>query len=370
MQNWFSCENSLNKSPQFLHLCDPQYIAEKELLQKWIDRFTPTDHLNKVIHQFQTSFRSVFWELYLSEIFQEEGMEIIHSGTSPDFELKKKEKTFFVEAVTANFSQSELSEEYRTLSDINGENDIYPIIDKSIIRVSNAISNKFNEFNKTYSLEGRLKNHPYIIAVYDCSQINYGQVGFYSLLALLYRARFDPDDKLDLQILCNDEFYTEEYKYQESISKDNGSPIPLGLFCDENYSDISAILFTCTLTLGKLSSLVGSCSIPRSIIIERKYPESGTVMQFLRYSGSSSDEFLGDGLFLFINNYAKNPIHADFLEQEGINIISYDSEENVIRIRYCGKKIPNIFMRRYVNYPGEEIGIINPNTMLWYKPVR
>ena len=61
----------------------------------------------KFIKEFQTTFNSSFWELYLNRAFREFGYDIDYSKASPDFNLIRNNKTrISVEAVTSNPSDA------------------------------------------------------------------------------------------------------------------------------------------------------------------------------------------------------------------------------------------------------------------------
>ena len=52
---------------------DPQPYA-RELLKSWTDGFIDRDH--KFVKEFQTTFNSSFWELYLFNVFKQYGFQI------------------------------------------------------------------------------------------------------------------------------------------------------------------------------------------------------------------------------------------------------------------------------------------------------
>lgn len=330
MSEWFNIreENKTKVSDTLRYLLDVQYTSERSLLQDWINEFVIKDGTDKTINEFQSQlFRSVFWEIYLNKVFIELGFSINEINKSPDFLLIHKDKgdKYAIEAVTSNLSQENKdSEKNRILQDIYGDNDIYKILEESIPRITNSINSKSELYKEKYSKKKDINSIPYVIAIHDYSQINYGQVSFYSMLCVLYNAMYDPDDKLDLKILCEDNFYTE-YKYRESFIKANGSEICLGIFSNNQNSHISGVLFSHTLSLGKLTSLC-----------ERHYPLDKFIIterlnghQMLRYSGLEPDETILDGLFLFINPFATNPINTELFNSEGMTIINYDENDGI-----------------------------------------
>lgn len=360
MSEWFNIreENKPKVSDTLNNLLNIQYTSEKELLQSWIDVFVVKDGIDKTINEFQSElFRSVFWEIYLNKAFIELGFDIDQENTSPDFLLSHQDikGKIAVEAVIANFPQDKKSnEKNRTLEDVYGENNIYEIVDESIPRITNSINSKSKLYKEKYCKKSEISSAPYIVALHDYSQNKYGQVSFYSMLCVLYAAMYDPEDKLDLKILCEDNFDTE-YKYRESFIKSNGSEIRLGLFCNNEYSHISGVLFSHTLSLGKLTSLCEShFPLDKFIITERL-----NGVEIFRYSNSEPDETILDGLFLFINPFAKNSINVEPFISEGMTIISYDEHEGIsidCNSKFLRYRSPLI--RRKVGMKGTERDLI------------
>ncbi len=351
MSGWF--DRKIKKThPKFEFLLEPCYMAEKALLEEWIGNFKVKDGIDKTIKQFQETFHSTFWEVYLNKVFSESGCLILDDITSPDFGLIKGNEKIFVEAVVSNIALIEPAEIERTLDDIHGENDHYKILDESIIRLYSSMCNKLERYNNHYSTRSDIQGAKFVLAMGDYAQINYGQSFYYPLLALLYGAYYDPDDRKDnLKILCEDSF-SNEYKFIETHKKKNGAELKLGLFNSKEYEHVSAIIYSCTTTLGKLSSLVENhIPIEKCIVIDRETPYAEH--QILRYSNQQSDETLYDGLFVYHNPNATNKLQDDFLDEIGVTHIRYDEENDpAISIHY--KNRSGILKRRQVCMKGTE----------------
>tara|TARA_R110000796_G_scaffold237778_1_gene357934 strand:- start:5153 stop:5428 length:276 start_codon:yes stop_codon:yes gene_type:complete len=75
---WFIPKISSEKfHPQFKWLLDPGYQSERELLENWIDEFIIKDGLDKTIKEFQSTFRSTFWEIYLNKVIISSDWEVL-----------------------------------------------------------------------------------------------------------------------------------------------------------------------------------------------------------------------------------------------------------------------------------------------------
>jgi len=179
------------------------------------------------------------------------GFDLDQSHQTLDFVIKKPEEVY-VEAVIANISKSGKKESERTLEDQLSmmippylQDDFDMVMREGILRAANAIQSKNNKWLEEYSKkEWICSDRPYIVAMSSYDQINYGREYIYSMLALLYGFYFNAK--------------TETYEKKNSIIKPNTNQeaeIPIALFEREEYQGVSAIIFSCIMTLGKLTSL-------------------------------------------------------------------------------------------------------------------
>lgn len=352
-------------SDKFKTLLNIQYSSEKDLLSKWIRKFQVKDGKKKTIRQFQETFHSTFWEIYINEVVLRSGDLILNETASPDFCIKHGDSIIGVEAVIANIADSEAKETERTLYDVYGENNYHEIMHESIIRSYNAFSSKEKLYQEKYKNIPSIKDEIFTIAIGDYGQINYGQTNYKAMLALLYQAYHDPDDqKEDLIILCEDTT-GREYKHLEKITKKKGGELNIGIFSNSNYSHISAVIYSCTLSLGKLSSL-SECHSPLGKCIMTEWEIGEKELRILRYSGSSPDENLFDGLFVFHNPYAEKKLPPTFLRKEGIVHFTFNTGESFIE---TSPEHPKILKRRYVCMKGMEADLIPDFDDLAFLPV-
>ena len=353
MHEWFESRiNEKKLNPKFKFLLNFQYTSERELLTSWIERFKIKDGVDKTINQFQETFHSVFWEVYLNEVFSSLGYKTDENVVSPDFCLLVNEGKIYIEAVVSNVADSEPKEAERTSDDVYGDNDHYKILDESIVRLYNSFIQKHTEYVKNYSNTPCVKESPFVLAIGDYAQINYGQSFYYPLLALLYGAYYDKDDiREDLLILGEDDF-GKEYKYLESHIKKNGAKLKVGLFDSSEYSHISAVIYSCTTTLGKLSSLSEDHVPLEKFIVLTRQLES-MEYDISRYSKQQPDENLYDGIFVYHNPHAAKKLPEEFMAIAGVTHVSFDeSSEVVISLQHDRKR--GVLKRRQVSMKGVE----------------
>lgn len=309
--------------PKFLYLRD--YIelsGSRSILESWTKGFCDRD--NKIIKEFQTTFHSSLWEFYLYSVFNEAGFQIDQSKDRPDFMIKAPHN-FNVEAVVANIKQDGVSEKERTMEDQLSmtlpphlQSDFYSVMDEAITRYSTAINSKNNKYIKEYTkCEWVAKEEPFLIAISSYDQINYGREYIYPMMALLYGLYYD----------VNEDSYVEK----TSIKKPNtSSDIPIGIFNDKKFENISAIIFSCTVTMGKLESMAISnskFSLNQVYNIRRDNTDNRIPYKLQKVS-SEHPELLSDGLFIFHNPNAVNKLEIDTFEST--NATQYFIQNNML----------------------------------------
>lgn len=308
-------------------------LNEKELLQSWTFDMVDKDH--KMVRQFQESFHSCFWEFYLFAVFKELGFILDQSHQIPDFIVRAPSK-FYVEAVVSNIKESGKKESLRNICDIYDllippymYDKFYSDLDESITRASNSLNIKLSKYKSEYSCNyGWINNNlPFVIAICSFDQINYGREYIYSMFALLYGAYYDT--------------YSNGYEHRDSIIKPGtkDSTIPLGVFVNnstkDEYSDISAVIFSCSLTLGKLTSLTiseGKKSFNRVSLIRKNILEN---YYYIQNVSDLSPEQLSDGLFVFHNPNAKNKLDENLFINSAVTQFYYENNEINVNGNMC-----------------------------------
>lgn len=296
-----------------------QLKSEKEMLIDWTEGLVDRD--NKFVREFQETFHSSFWEIFLYKLFIEAGFELDQSHQMPDFIIKSPQEVY-VEAVTANIRSGGVPESERSIEDQMSmiippylQEDFYQVLNEGIIRSANAIRSKQKKFLDEYIKRDWIKdNNPFIIAMGSFDQINYGREFIYSMLALLYGMYFNGDK----------EIYTEKLEIEKPQT---GSTIPIGIFRDSSYEDVSAVIFTCTLTLGKLTSLClsnGAYSLNSVYNIRQNCDTNKYLLQIV---DSSCPENIADGVFVFHNPNAKNKLSEDFFGKIAVMQFFFENGE-------------------------------------------
>lgn len=343
-------KNGHTYDPKYLRVCkDPYY---KELISKWGSRYHDKD--NNFVEKFQTRFHPAFWELYLSEVFQSLDFKLITDYNSPDFIVDKGDYNVLFEAVTANIKQDGRLESSRDFHDVLdafkppfSRSDYYYELHDSIARFSNAVLEKERKYNSYKKHKHVGNSDPYVIALGSYSQVNYGSEYIYGVLGLLYRIYM----MSDMKYIRNDEIIK---------NGTHDSNIELGLFTDNKHSDISAVLYSCSATIGKLSiELLSDNPKYDNSCVYTMFENMLSNNRIDRYKiHSSMDGYTEDiekGLFVFHNPYAKNPLPKNFFEHSQVVQFFLDDQGDLI---FHGH--PMFLMRRY-DIPHQLVSAFEPS---------
>lgn len=330
---------------KFKLLRDEPYLhGAKGVVSRWASDFYDRD--NKIAFEFQKTFHSAFWEFYLNAVFRRLGLEFDETQSRPDFIFKGR-KGFYVEAVVSEIKSGGKPESERTIDDqlsmliaIETDEEFSMLIDEAIVRHSNSIQLKLNKYVGYESKKGKWisgykecewvdETKPYIIALSSYDQINYGKEYIYSMFALLYGLYYSPE--------------RESYSKRDFIFKPGtNSPVKLGVFDDENMSDISAVIFSNTVTLGKLSSLSKSVQHDPAHVVNVRFDRNNSPHYKIQEVCENHPEDLLDGLYVFHNPNAKNKF--DCKELKANHVVEYSRDCHGVAIegarapivaRYC-----------------------------------
>ncbi|PFQ75689.1 hypothetical protein COK15_15130 [Bacillus cereus] len=335
---------------KYLGLRDtPSLINEKDQLEKWFEGFEDRD--NKIVTEFQTTFHSTLWEIYLYAAFKDMDYEIDFSHDRPDFILKDK-PNIMVEATVSNIKQGGIQENTRDLSNILNMF-THPLLQpnfdyelkEAITRYGSSILSKKNKYQHYLKCDWVTPENPYVIALSSYAQVDYGRDYIYGIMALLYGMYFIPEDN--------------DFTLKRSIIKnESAAEIPLGIFFDKSYTDVSAVIFSTTTTIGKLTATVASnnpaynknsvFNLYRDFLDENEPYKVSLVTP-------ETKETLTDGLFVFHNPNAKNPLSLEAFQ--GLGVTQYYFEN--VALKRTGNPNPTIarisIPKQFINLAGRHI---------------
>ncbi|MEZ5492641.1 MAG: hypothetical protein R3F50_20350 [Gammaproteobacteria bacterium] len=306
--------NEKDFHPNFRNILRAELCKERKELQRWASDFPDRD--GKFVKEFQTTFNPCFWELYLNALFKDLGFDLDWEFPSPDFLVRKNGIQFSIEAATAGAASGKTPEWEKTISKPEEIENISlnALNRESIIRLSNTFFSKLKKYRDSYSKASHVKNRPFVIAIAPFEQPHFNLQYNRPITALLYDYYVDEE-----AYLANPEDYPSGPPARQlgSVEKDNGSEIELGVFSDSLCSEISAVIFSCTATWGKVDALTTNSNVRRVISSIRGEPPHGAPKLFT-CSGSESTETIQDGLQVYHNPYAVNPIDPEYFRADGV----------------------------------------------------
>lgn len=299
-------KNSDEFHPHFSFLLKDENKPIRDVICRWASGFEDRD--NKFNHEFQTTFNSSFWEIYLYQCFKDLKINVDFSKPSPDFSITTKENNSInIEAVTANHAVDSYPEWIRR--DLKENNDF---LNFSCVRLLNAIQSKHQKFSRSYSKLDHVKGKPFVIALAPFEQPLFFMQNNEAIIRVLYGQGIDKDSN-----------YSEVFT--PTAVKNGKIPLELGIFTNDKYKDISAVIFSTTATVGKAMTQAG---LPIEIRCSRYHPQKGLIIELI----DSSEHFEThlDGLQIHHNPYAEHKLPREAFDRYEVTHYFYDVNLNRI----------------------------------------
>jgi hypothetical protein len=293
-----------------------------EELLRWCKGFPDRD--KKLVKEFQTTFNSSFWEIYLYALFNEIGLPMDWAHSSPDFVVEYNNRKVIIEATIAAAASGKTPEWEKNIKEAPPTR-FKEMNIESIIRLSNSIVSKCRKYKEKYSKLEHVRSNPFVIAVAPFEQPHFNLQCETPIMALLY------------------DFYVDEDAYNDDpqlypngppdvslgfVEKDNGAEIELGLFKDDSHSEISAIILSTTATWGKVESM--SKSTEFRFINTVWWSESDLKPIYKCSTSDNVKENIRDGLFVLHNPFSKRPVDPEMYNHKGITQVFFDPMTKII----------------------------------------
>jgi hypothetical protein len=253
----------------------------------WADGFVDRD--GKFVEEFQTTYNSAFWELYLFAVLKYLGIKIDLSYEAPDFVAA--DHPLAIEAAIASHAQYDVPEWEKTFAGVADMN-VEAAQLQSTIRLSNALMGKSAAYKKRYAALPHLEGRAYVVAIANYGRQDFNLLGDVAMQRLLY------DPHAEKQVL-----------------KANGAAVPIGLFNSESYAHISAVMFSSVATFGKTRAL--GKHEGEFVFLATRIRDNFEPMRIVARN-TEYKESLTDGLRLFTNPYATVPINVELFNDPGI----------------------------------------------------
>lgn len=295
-------------------MCGP----ELEVIQSWSDGFIDRD--GKFVQEFQTTFNSSFWELYLHATFRHLGVRLDFTHSSPDFVAHCGEQAFVAEATIASHPEGYTAEWERDVSPDSIQK-LKPkeIVELATVRLANAIDGKWKKYRQQYSKLAHVRGKPFVICVAPFDQPFFFMQSDNALRRVLYGhdrlLYFDNQSTGDRVILGE--------LRAENFAKPSGATVPIGFFRDNRMADVSAVIFSNTATFGKVRALSKDGAYPM-LFTALRYNDYGLVPIQICAEKPDYEESLLDGLHVCLNPFATHPLDERIFEGHEVCVHRFD----------------------------------------------
>ncbi len=309
MLNLFEAKFSKDRlHPIFTLISRNRHAPEREVLNRWAEGFTDRD--GKFVDEFQLTFEAAMWELYLHAVLKELGCTTDMSFDAPDFVVTGPipltiEATIAKPAVDGQPAFGFDAQETipKDFGELNHE---------AALRLCNSISAKHEKYKSRYSKLPQSQDLPFVIGLAAFDRPYAHMAVNRPIMAALYGHYIDESDIYEE----DGKQHLGQYHVQSAI-KPNGSTVPMGIFLDDSYADISAIIFSPVATWGKIRALAKNTGIPA--VFTTLHPVEGSIHPERRQQPSNRyEEHLLDGLYVFHNPYAKKPLAPSVFNHERV----------------------------------------------------
>lgn len=335
---------------------EPAYAKTHQIINEWGKGLLGRNgETTKFIKEFQTTFNSSYWELYLNKAFREFGYEIDYSKASPDFNLIGQDGgKISVEAVTSNPA---------TIPTLLLEKTEIPdreFLDESTLKLAGKIRDKLHLYlgdgkkKHPYSSLPHVQNNPFVLALSPFDRKLSQSQNNTAINRVLYG--LEPPENIH-----------SPQKTVHNILNRNNKNVNLGIFTNDNFKEISAIIFSTTGTLGKAVALAGTAEFVKATRLRKMGVVEFMAKEGLEKIGKSrlqvsetwdifsQRDFFGfdvcghdvhlcgasehkeshlDGLQIYHNPFAIHPLSEDDFNSKEVVHYYYNVESETMNMEY------------------------------------
>lgn len=297
--------------PNFARILKIATPEEREVLADWSSAMVDRD--GKFVIEFQTTFNSSFWELYLASLFRSWRLNVDYAHSRPDFVVTSgRFGKFSAEAVVASNPKDGLPQWTNKFDELPPPRET--VLDLAVQRLAQAVTEKRNKFRDSYSKLAHCAGLPYIICVAPFEQ----PWGFLQGTEAIARVVFGGRRPVTIK----DDGGVERVVGTSSGPapyKPSGAAVPIGLLEDPSFSDVSAVFFSGLATWSKVRALAKRNSANLLFHYQRWdidlwAPVGGTATR------NGYVESLVDGAHLFLNSHAVRPIDPEPWLEVGVAV--------------------------------------------------
>ncbi|ANL51083.1 hypothetical protein AMC87_PD00961 (plasmid) [Rhizobium phaseoli] len=332
---------------------DPAYAKVMPVIQSWATGLlNRKGESQKFIKEFQSTFNSSMWELYLNRAMSDLGCSVDYSKSAPDFVVRGPGNyEFSIEAVISD--QPPTAQQQKTFN-----NHDFKI--RGALKLVGKIKDKLNLYRggngkkHPYSSLSHVRGRPFVIAIApfdsDVSLFQNNELINMVLFGMAPPVLVGPDRGKQEKI--------------GSLLTPSGSPVEMGIFTNDSFKEISAVFFSTVGTFGKAvveSQIERLVRSTRYRVMDKDKVDTGsklwqlgthrfqfnelTYLTTLRWEGGNqiggADRLIQhssvhrethlDGLQVYFNPYAEIPFNQDFgwPPEVALNYFDVESGEHI-----------------------------------------
>lgn len=308
--------------PNFAAIADSETPYAREVICDWASAFVDRDR--KFIKEFQTTFNSSFWELYIFACFKALGLSVDFGFDRPDFVVSNSTHPFSLEATSALHPEAG-KPEWKAVEELENLDSLErsTVVDLATIRLSNSLSSKYKKYRNEYKALPHVSGKPFVLGIAPFEQPYFYIQNAQAMTRLLYG--YDRPKFRDFPEQNRREIFG--HLYMDTIQKPNGSSLDLGLFKKGLMPEISAVVFSNTATFGKVRALSRD---PGMVFFEHlRFNENGLDPIHSLTKKSEYSESLLDGLHVFHNATARYPLGMETFDHPDVTQHWYDPTEDM-----------------------------------------
>jgi hypothetical protein len=281
----------------FKLICGEDYAAERAVLRDWATDFLDRD--GKFVYEFQTTFEPCLWELYLFACLKEINASVDFSSQVPDF-LVEKDHKFCIEAtISAPASGTPPPHSFDITTSL--PDDFNEFNRQATLRICNSFTSKEKKYISSYRNLEHVKDKPFIIAIASFDRPFSHMAASRPIMSALYGIYHDEEETI-----ARNASNVIQYDVNE-VNKNKDTNIPLGYFADNSYSHISAVIYSSLATWGKIRALADNPNA--NSVYVTFHPNENDIKPIVKSTLKKDyKEHLIDGLYIFHNPFADNPI--------------------------------------------------------------
>lgn len=298
--------------PYFTRILKHGSAPERDVLRGWAEGFVDRD--GKFVKEFQTTFNSSFWELYVYAALKQLGLQVDLSNPRPDFLVDGEAGSLALEAVVA-LNPRELSPDWAKhspVTDVGLGDDRERFLNLSTLRLAQAIQAKSEKWLSSYSKLPECAERAYVICVAPFEQPLAHRQGTQAIARVLFGEPQELSLAEDWGGTCVGGVDLVE------VFKPSGARVQLGLFRDPGFAHVSGVLFSALATWSKVSALAVDDGRPMSFQTVRV--RSNGVLEPRVVPKRDYVEGLLEGLHLLVNPFAERPLDIAPWVEAGVGI--------------------------------------------------